>query len=342
VDGTIENALADVSSAPPRVTVLLPAFNAAGFISDALFSLTRQFDDPSAIEVVVIDDASTDCTAEIAESYAPRFARLRVIRNDTPGGAYHARNQGLSVARGRYIAFLDADDWFAPGHLQHLADEIERIGCDFLRTDVIMTTGAARRLKRAPEARRGVALDPRSGILPYDRLTMVDHAWTQAGIYDRRLLDADLLRFRLELSTAEDRLWTWRLHMETDSYAVVDSPGFVYRQGVVSSLTQGVDERRLDYIAAFDAVRLIVADDADSESLTPKIIQSVLAITEHHLRSWDQMAPEIRTELVARVNALLRAFPVHQTDFILHSLAKDRMGRLEVVLAGVGTGRAER
>jgi len=326
----------------PVVSVVIPGRNVAPFIGDALFSLTRQFDDPAVMEVVFVDDGSTDDSAAIVESHADRLPGVRVLRNETSRGVSHARNQGVAAARGHYIAFLDADDWFAPKHLASLVADIERLGCDFVRTDVIKARGADRELHRAPQARRGVCLDPRGSILPADRGTMVDHPLVGAGLYNRRLIDRGLLAFSEDLRTAEDRLWTWNLLLNADSFAVVDSPGFVYRRGVATSLTQTLDDKLLDYLAAFDTVRVTLAGREEWRAFTPKLIQSVFAITDHHLGSFEAMSPELREALLTRTRALLLRFDDADVDAVVRMLAPERKKRLRRVLTSLGTGRGNR
>jgi glycosyltransferase involved in cell wall biosynthesis len=311
---------------------VIPGKNAAPFIGDALFSLTRQFDDARVMEVIFVDDGSTDGGADIVARHRDHLPGLVIVRNETAGGVSRARNQGIAIARGRYLSFLDADDWFAPGHLASLVRDIERLGCDFLRTDVIKSRGSKRELKRAPQGRRGVCLDPRSSILPYDRLTMVDHTWAQAGLYDRRLLDAGLLEFSEGLRTAEDRLWAWRLHLQADSYAVVDAPGFVYRMGTPDSLTQTLDDKLLDYLLAFDSVRVLIDQNRERERFMPKVIQTVFAMTDHHMDSLDRMPPELQKELPARARELLMRFDAAEVDGVVRMLSPERRARLHLIL----------
>lgn len=93
----------------PQVSVVIPAFNAEETIDDAIASaLGQRVDD---IEVIVVDDGSTDLTVDAARARGD--ARLRVIRHDGNLGAAAARNSGVAAARGKLIAFLDTDDrWF--------------------------------------------------------------------------------------------------------------------------------------------------------------------------------------------------------------------------------------
>ena len=150
------------------------------------------------------------------------------------------------------MTFLDGDDWLAPGYLRQLVNAIDTLACDFVRVDHVQVKGRKRMVHRAPEARRGVVLDPRSGILPVSQSTMVDYPYAWAGIYRRAL--GPRLKFPAGLHTAEDRPWIWRLHREARSYAVVSLAGVFYRRQVANSLTQTGDRRQLHFLDAFALV----------------------------------------------------------------------------------------
>jgi glycosyltransferase involved in cell wall biosynthesis len=115
-------------AARPLVSVLVPAFNAAPFLAEALESARRQT--LADIEILVIDDASTDGTAAVAARLATRDPRIRLVRQSANGGPSMARNRGLTEARGRWIALLDADDAYAPCRLASLVALAERSGAD--------------------------------------------------------------------------------------------------------------------------------------------------------------------------------------------------------------------
>ena len=102
------------SNPMPRVTVVVPAHNAADHIEDTLRSVIRQtFTD---WEVIVVDDGSTDATVELARGVD---ARVNVIRNPRRGGPAAARNLAVAAAQGELLALLDADDQMLPTYLEH-------------------------------------------------------------------------------------------------------------------------------------------------------------------------------------------------------------------------------
>jgi glycosyltransferase involved in cell wall biosynthesis len=99
----------------PLVTVVVPAFEAGGFLAASLASVLAQ--DWRPLEALVVDDGSTDGTAAVADAIAGQAPEVRLVRRPRNGGAAAARNAALALARGDLVTFLDADDRMTPGRL---------------------------------------------------------------------------------------------------------------------------------------------------------------------------------------------------------------------------------
>ncbi len=105
----------------PRISILIPAYNAEETILQALDSAQGQtFDD---IEIIVIDDASTDRTAELVTERARIDLRIQLVRLETNSGPAAARNAGIAIAKGEWLALLDADDTMSSYRLERLLGE---------------------------------------------------------------------------------------------------------------------------------------------------------------------------------------------------------------------------
>src|SRR5512138_468588 len=102
----------------PKVSVIVPAYNAAASLPGALESVLGQ--SLRSIEVIVADDGSTDDTAAVAAAAADADPRVRLLRADRNRGAAAARNRAMAAARGEWLALLDADDRFLPDRLPRL------------------------------------------------------------------------------------------------------------------------------------------------------------------------------------------------------------------------------
>ncbi|MFE6828257.1 glycosyltransferase family 2 protein [Streptomyces sp. NPDC057690] len=266
----------------PTLSVVVPCYNIESYLPETVTSLVNNARDD--FEFIFVEDRSTkDRTYEALLALTERLGNSRVIRHEHNGGLATARNTGIDVAEGRYLTFLDGDDWLAPGYLAELVDVVERFDVDFVRTDHVQVTGVERAVHRAPEGRRHTPLDPRTSILPVDDTTMVDYPYAWAGVYHRRLLDRGMLRFHDGLRTAEDRPWIWDLHRRAESYVVASLHGVFYRRGIASSLTQIGDVRQLDFFRSFDLVLAELADDPEADRLRGKALRNFCVVIAHQL-----------------------------------------------------------
>lgn len=291
----------------PQVSVVVPARDAGGHLPDALGSLQRQDLDLSELEVVVVDDGSTDDTLAVLEEASAHLPALRWVHHRTPQGVSAARNRGIRESRGRWVTFLDPDDWFFPGHLAAMVGAADRHDVDFLVCDQVQAYGNDRRRVRAPEPRRHVPLDPRTGILPTSRSTMVNYVQVSSRFLSRRVVDDGLAVFDEELPTAEDREWAWRLLLGTRRYAVVDAPGYVYRRAVSGSLTDVGDGRQLGFLEAYDTVLDRLRRD-DLPQYEPKVLRDVLAVLHHHAARRKVYPDDVWRTMTARARQVVGRF----------------------------------
>ncbi|MFG2996284.1 glycosyltransferase family 2 protein [Streptomyces sp. NPDC048340] len=309
-----------------KLSVVVPFYNVQTYAPDALKSLELNARDD--FEFLLVDDCSTDGTPELLERAARDLPGAVHLRRDRNGGLASARNTGLDAARGEYVAFLDGDDWLAPGHLARTLAAIEALSCDFVRTDHVQCTGRTRQVQRVPYGPESVVAAPRRGILPASRPTSVDYPYAWAGMYHRRLLDRGLLHFTDGLRTAEDRPWIWRLHREAESFAAVGLPGIFYRRGISTSLTQIGDERQLDFIRAFDQVLSETAADREADLLLPKAVRTYCAIIAHHIGSIERFEPAVAKNLRSMSTAALGRMPQDVLDHAVNSMDLERADRL--------------
>lgn len=110
----------------PHISVIVPCYNSKAFIRRSLESVIGQTD--RDLEIVVVDDASTDGTRDVIKEMLAQDSRIRLIERETNGGAGCARNTGIDAATGDWIAVLDADDWYDPQRLEVLIGAAEKDG----------------------------------------------------------------------------------------------------------------------------------------------------------------------------------------------------------------------
>lgn len=115
----------------PLVSIIIPVYNAEKWLADALQSALDQ--SVADIEVIAVDDGSTDGSVEILRAVANKDPRLKVLVNEKNCGQAATRNRGLDASTGRWLAFLDSDDRLAPEFCRVLLAEAERSGADIIK-----------------------------------------------------------------------------------------------------------------------------------------------------------------------------------------------------------------
>ncbi|OLO42337.1 glycosyl transferase family A [Alkalihalophilus pseudofirmus] len=118
------------SNHEPKVSIIIPVYNAESVITTCLDSMLSQT--WSNVELLVVDDCSTDDTVSVVQTYVDKDPRVHLIKTETNGGAYIARNHALKVATGEFITINDADDWSHPMKIEtqvlHLMKNPKMIG----------------------------------------------------------------------------------------------------------------------------------------------------------------------------------------------------------------------
>jgi len=125
-----------------KVWVIIPALDAAAFVGGAIQSALAQ--SLTDLEVLVVDDGSSDQTAAIVQGFRDQDPRVRLLAHETTHGVSAARNNALAAAAGEWIALLDADDEFAPSRLEGLVAEAEARGLDALADNLQLVDFATR------------------------------------------------------------------------------------------------------------------------------------------------------------------------------------------------------
>jgi len=115
-----------------KVSIIIPAYNTSQYITRAIESALGQTE--QNIEVLVVDDASTDNTVEIVNNFTD--PRLKLLVNETNQGPSYSRNRAIKEAKGEWIALLDSDDWYIPQRIETLLQVAERENADLIADDI--------------------------------------------------------------------------------------------------------------------------------------------------------------------------------------------------------------
>ena len=325
----------------PLLSVVVPVYQVESYLAECLDSVLGQR--YPHLEVLLIDDGSTDGSAEIARAYAERDSRVRVVRQDNAGlGA--ARNRGIRESTGDLVTFVDSDDTVTPGGWSKMVRTLRQTGSDF-------AVGSIRRQVRGRYVERHwlrkLHAEPQLAITIDDAPGMLGNIWAVTKVFRSDFLARTGLTFPVGVRY-EDQVPITRAYLEASSFDVLTDAVYLWRtrvegtsitqqkhqandlrdrlaakQQVADLLDQGASELvvgqwftkvfRLDLMPYFRAA--LTAD----ESYWTVLTTATAWLVEHApAATWDSL--ELRFRVAARLaarrdrDALTRLFAVHQLD----------------------------
>ncbi|GEK00840.1 hypothetical protein TNCT1_31160 [Streptomyces sp. 1-11] len=195
----------------PDVTVVIGAYEAMPYLVDCLASVEAQTIGPARMEVIAVDDGSTDGTGEYLEQFAARAGMpVTVVRQENSGSPSGPRNVGLGKAAGRYVFFLDADDRLGAEALERMVAMADRNG-----TDVVL--GRVEGVNRTPpKSMFGRTLERTDVFSSNIKFTL-----SAQKLFRRALLERHGMRFDESLWTGEDALFTLEAYLRADGVSVL-------------------------------------------------------------------------------------------------------------------------
>jgi len=226
------------------LSVIVPVYNVEDYLPDCVDSLLHQGD--LRIEIILIDDGSTDRSGVIADKYAQSDNRIKVIHKKNKG-ASAARNIGLELAKGEYIAFVDSDDWVKENSLNQLYREAIKYQADMVMGDFFYSyqdeiiNGP---YQPVPKEIKNIPFSGKEGFINlFKANAYIPMIWNY--IYRRKFLEKIKYRFE-EGIMHEDELWTPIVLCQAEKMAVVDVDVYYYRQREGSVMKSTGVKKRLD------------------------------------------------------------------------------------------------
>ncbi|MBA2559374.1 MAG: glycosyltransferase, partial [Propionibacteriales bacterium] len=228
----MSSGLSRSQRATPRLSVVVPVYNVESYLSACLDSLLAQsFTD---LEVVVVDDGSTDGSSAIAERYVREHDRWRLIRT-TNRGLGAARNRGVAEVRGEYLAFLDSDDLLPPHAYQLMVSTLQHSGSDFVVGSLELLVDG-----RLVEPRwiRRAHLQRRLGVTLEEMPPIMRNVFAWNKVFRRSFYERAGLSFP-EGVRYEDQVAITEAYLRADAFDVVRRPVYIWRiRDDGSSITQ--------------------------------------------------------------------------------------------------------
>ena len=206
-----------------KISVILPVYNVAAYIGDCIQSLRTQTLD--GLEFIFVDDCSTDGTMRAVEAFAAEDSRVRIIRFRENQGPGAARNAGIEAAKGRYLSFVDPDDWIAPDFYARLYAKAESSQCDIIKGRTIGLSGSNGVKDPWWENMNRRMREKLSRNVPLFCAGCYDHF---SALYSAALFSNGSVRYGLARKS-EDLTFLLKASFHTDSIAFEDGAVYYYR-----------------------------------------------------------------------------------------------------------------
>ena len=213
----------------PLISVIIPAYNAETTIERSVLSALNQKIDAS-LEVIVVNDCSSDGTSKVLDSLLESERGKKVIHHEGNRGVAAARNSAIAIARGDWLVFLDADDYFGHEYLHDVEPHLKN--CKFVATSYteVRDTGFSEKSHRLS----GVHQLGERQLLSYMEdyfwkpygYTLLMHCWNK--FFRRDIVEAHQLRFDERLSQLEDVHFVCRYLCESRTGTFVHAPQFFH------------------------------------------------------------------------------------------------------------------
>ena len=235
------------------VSIIIPAFNAEQYLAKTLDSvLTQSYRD---LEILVVNDASTDGTAAVVDHYTGLDNRIRAVHKAKNEGVSHARNDALELATGEYVLFVDSDDWIEPDTCERALAALKEHHADLVMWSYVREIGEESRPKRIFDGNRIFDSEAVRGKL-YRRMAgaygselaqpeNADALCTIWGkLYRRELIEQHHIRFPdiRKTGTYEDGLFNLEVMAHVKKAVFLDEYFYHYRRGMDGSLTTAYKE----------------------------------------------------------------------------------------------------
>lgn len=255
----------------PFASVLIDTYNHERFIEQAIVSVLEQDFAASDREIIVVDDGSTDRTPEIVKKFEPR---VRLLRKEN-GGQASAFNAGIPECKGEIIAFLDGDDWWAPGKLKAVAEALgnnESIGLVGHGITEVFSDGSRHEelLRETPRFRidseeGAQAFRVRKSFLGTSRMTFRTELLRQIGEVPESLrIEADEYLFTLggffaDVLILRKSFTFYRLH-DKNAFQIADgNPEAIRRkQRILEALGESLKSKLAEHGAPENVARIVV------------------------------------------------------------------------------------
>lgn len=211
-----------------KLSVVIPFYNVEAYLSKCIDSIILNND--LNLEIILVDDGSTDYSSKIAEEYESQFHNISLIQQDHSGPSI-ARNRGIDIARGEYIAFIDSDDWVTENSLTNLYNKATEFQADMVMGNMVYEFPNGDQVKICESIPNDIKNQTLTGKQCFISLMESGNYFPMACSYicKKDWINEHNLRFD-EGIIHEDEVWTQIALCEADKVVITDLDFYHYRK----------------------------------------------------------------------------------------------------------------
>lgn len=232
---------------PPKLSVIVPVYNASKYLSKCIDSILHQ--DFHDFELILVNDGSTDDSGKICDEFSQNDRRIHFFHQPN-GGASSARNTGIENASGKYLCFIDADDFVTPQYLNGLLEDIE------LEKDIDLVIQGTRKLFPDGKIKKFIPKDKIIHLPVDDKLyySVYQYLAPYSKLFRHDIVEEYHLRFNTNLVVAEDYDFLLRYLFHSHKLHVSDKANYYYysNDGSLSSRIYSFEQEYTVYHNAYD------------------------------------------------------------------------------------------
>ena len=279
-----------------KISIILPVFNVEKYIKEALDSIIRQSIGFENLEVIMVDDCSTDLSSEIIDEYADKYDNFSAIHlPENSGGAGRPRNKGIEISTGEYLMFLDPDDSYAPDACQTLYEKVSTE-----KVDIVFGTFSIKDQKRKKT----------TGNQEIKVKTIHEHQsflrgsptlWTK--IFRREFILNNKIRFP-ELKAAQDAVFVVNAFLKAEGIIYINQVIIYYTDLRNESVTNKKDKKTLNSrIEAYSQIYNLCKENGEEKYFISSILKDKLTNWLKHFIFSDLSDPD-------KMEALKLSYPL--------------------------------
>lgn len=320
--------MSDYDTEKIKLSVIIPVYNVEKYLDRCINSLINQ--GVSSYEIILIDDESTDSSGEICDRWAEKCSHIRVVHKQNEGAGY-ARNTGIEIAKGEYLAYVDSDDYVGEGAFKKILKVMESTGADvcYFGNYDVLANGEKKQLAQIPKkleyngeetydfAKDIIAAKPNSSAFMFGGVA----PWS--GVTRKEIVDKYELRFPSDREVInEDLFYNLKVALYSQKIVIIPERLYYYCHNDNNSITTSYYKDRFEaaqkmYAILLEELSQYVNNDADMYQRIERLFMSnlILCLKQEFVYNKKPRAAirDICSESI--VKKIVRNYPINKLPF---------------------------